>query len=815
MAKIRVLDVAQEDLGKEKLLAKLKKMGVKVKDEEMAEQGTPWGATERVVKDEEGAEFIEKRVKPTVIRRRARAPEEPEKIPEEVQLEAQEAVQAEAGEVLEEEKPGIPPPTEEMVEESPVEVAEEIREKVMEAPPREVMPTVEEKVKPTEIEGEEEEERVKKKKAKTARKIEEERPPKKRLLKRRVFGEAEPEVEKRYPRGPRQQVIKPVKGPKKKVEFILHKKTVITTPKPIKRVIRVAEVIMVSELAKRMGVKANEVIKKLMELGTVVNINQTIDAEVASLVASEFDYEVEKVSLEREDLLEKREDTPEELKPRPPVVTIMGHVDHGKTLLLDAIRKTHVVEDEAGGITQHIGAYNVQVDSGRIVFIDTPGHEAFTAMRARGAQVTDIVVLVVAADDGVMPQTIEAINHAKAANVPIIVAINKIDKSNANVDKVKKDLAEYELIPEDWGGKTIFAEVSAKEKIAITELLELILIQAEVLELKANPDKLARGSIIEAGLDRGRGVVATVLVQEGTLKVGDSFVTGMNYGRLRAIRDDRGQRIEEAGPSTPVEVVGFTGLPEAGETFIVLDDERITKQIGEYRQQKKRERELASSSKVSLEELYARIQDGEVKELNIIIKADAQGSMEAVSNSLEKLSTDSVKVSIVHGGVGGISESDVNLAMASQAIIIGFNVRPGLKAMQLSEQERVDIRSYSVIYDAVSDIQKALEGLLEPTLKEKILGRAEVRATFNIPKVGTVAGSYVIDGKIVRGGRIRLIRDDVVIHEGTISSLKRFKEDVKDVQEGYECGIGIENFNDVKEEDVIESYEYEEVSPTL
>jgi translation initiation factor IF-2 len=815
MAKIRVLDVAQEDLGKEKLLAKLKKMGVKVKDEEMAEQGTPWGATERVVKDEEGAEFIEKRVKPTVIRRRARAPEEPEKIPEEVQLEAQEAVQAEAGEVLEEEKPGIPPPTEEMVEESPVEVAEEIREKVMEAPPREVMPTVEEKVKPTEIEGEEEEERVKKKKAKTARKIEEERPPKKRLLKRRVFGEAEPEVEKRYPRGPRQQVIKPVKGPKKKVEFILHKKTVITTPKPIKRVIRVAEVIMVSELAKRMGVKANEVIKKLMELGTVVNINQTIDAEVASLVASEFDYEVEKVSLEREDLLEKREDTPEELKPRPPVVTIMGHVDHGKTLLLDAIRKTHVVEDEAGGITQHIGAYNVQVDSGRIVFIDTPGHEAFTAMRARGAQVTDIVVLVVAADDGVMPQTIEAINHAKAANVPIIVAINKIDKSNANVDKVKKDLAEYELIPEDWGGKTIFAEVSAKEKIAITELLELILIQAEVLELKANPDKLARGSIIEAGLDRGRGVVATVLVQEGTLKVGDSFVTGMNYGRLRAIRDDRGQRIEEAGPSTPVEVVGFTGLPEAGETFIVLDDERITKQIGEYRQQKKRERELASSSKVSLEELYARIQGGEVKELNIIIKADAQGSMEAVSNSLEKLSTDSVKVSIVHGGVGGISESDVNLAMASQAIIIGFNVRPGLKAMQLSEQERVDIRSYSVIYDAVSDIQKALEGLLEPTLKEKILGRAEVRATFNIPKVGTVAGSYVIDGKIVRGGRIRLIRDDVVIHEGTISSLKRFKEDVKDVQEGYECGIGIENFNDVKEEDVIESYEYEEVSPTL
>jgi translation initiation factor IF-2 len=815
MAKIRVLDVAQEELEKEKLLARLKKMGVKVKDEEMAEQGTPWGATERIIKDEEGDEFIEKRIKPTVIRRRAKAIEEPEKIPEEVQQKAQEAVQGEVAEIVEEEKPVMPPPTEEMEGEIPVKVAEETREEVTEAALEEVMPAVQEGVKPAEVEKEEEEERVKKKKAKMAKEIPEEGPPKKRLLKRRVVGEAELEVEKRYPRGPREQVVKPVKVPKKKVEFARPKKTVITTPKPIKRVIRVAEVIMVSELAKRIGIKTNEVIKKLMELGAIVNINQTIDADLASLVASEFEYEVEKVSLEREDLLEKKEDAPEQLKLRPPVVTIMGHVDHGKTLLLDAIRKTHVVEDEAGGITQHIGAYNVKLDSGRIVFIDTPGHEAFTAMRARGAQVTDIVVLVVAADDGVMPQTIEAINHAMAANVPIIVAINKIDKSNANVDKVKKDLAEYELVPEEWGGKTIFAEVSAKQKIGITELLELILIQAEVLELKANPDKLARGTIIEARLDRGRGVVATVLVQEGTLKVGDSFISGMNYGRLRAIMDDRGQRIEEASPSMPVEVVGFAGLPEAGEAFIVLDDERTTKQMGEYRQQKKRERELASSSKVSLEELYTRIQEGEATELNIIVKADAQGSMEAVSNSLEKLSTDSVKVNIVHGGVGGVSETDVNLAMASRAIVIGFNVRPGLKAMQLAEQERVDIRSYGVIYDVMSDIQKALEGLLKPTFKEKILGRAEVRATFNIPKVGTVAGSYVIDGKIVRGGKIRLIRDDVVMHDGKITSLKRFKEDVKDVQQGYECGIGIENFNDVKEEDVIESYEFEEVSPTL
>ena len=817
MAKIRVLDVAQEELEKEKLLAKLKKMGVKVKDEEMAEQGTPWGAMERVVRDEEGAEFIEKRVKPTVIRRRAKAVEEPEKILEEVQQEAQEAAQGELAEVLEEEKPIVPPPMEEMEVERAVEVAEEIREEVLEAPLEEVMPAAQEGVKPAEIEEEEEKAKVKvkKKKPKIAEEEAEARLPKKRMLKRRVVEEAELEVEKRYPRGPRERVVKPVKVPRKKVEFAVSKKTVITTPKPIKRVIRVAEVIMVSELAKRMGVKANEVIKKLMELGTAVNINQTIDADLASLVASEFDYELEKVSLERGDFLEKKEDSPEQLKLRPPVVTIMGHVDHGKTLLLDAIRKTHVVEDEAGGITQHIGAYDVQLDSGRIVFIDTPGHEAFTAMRARGAQVTDIVVLVVAADDGVMPQTIEAINHSRAANVPIIVAINKIDKSNANVEKVKKDLAEHELIPEAWGGKTIFAEVSAKEGTGITELLELILIQAEVLELKANPDKLARGTVIEARLDRGRGVVATVIVQEGTLKIGNSFISGMNYGRLRVMMDDRGQRIEDAGPAMPVEVVGFTGLPEAGEAFVVLDDERIAKQIGVYRQQKKREKELASSSKVSLEELYARIQEGEVKELNMIVKADTQGSMEAVSNSLEKLSTDSVRVNIVHGGVGGISETDVNLAMASRAIIIGFNVRPGLKAMQLAEQDQVDIRSYSVIYDAVSDIQKAMEGLLEPTFREKILGRAEVRATFNIPKVGTVAGSYVIDGKIIRGGRIRLIRDDVVIHDGRITSLKRFKEDVKDVQQGYECGIGIENFNDVKEEDVIESYEFEEIPSTL
>jgi translation initiation factor IF-2 len=816
MAKIRVLDVAEGELEKEKLLAKLKQMGVKVKDEEMEEQGTPWGAAERVIRDDEGAELIEKRIKPTVIRRRVKAVEVPEEAPQEVREELQEVVQGEIAEALEEERPAAMEPI--AAGEIPAEVAEEVPEEGA----VEVTPVIREEAKPEEAkpEGaklaeEEEEERPGKKKAKKLKRIPEEVLPKKRVLKREVFQEAEQEMERRYVRGPREPGVKPIKAPKKKVELFVTKKTVITTPKPIKRVIRIAETITVSELAKRMGVKAREVIKKLMEVGAVANINQAVDVDLASLAASEFGYEVEKVSLEREDLLERKEDSPEQLKLRPPVVTIMGHVDHGKTLLLDAIRKTNVVEGEAGGITQHIGAYDVQSDRGHIVFIDTPGHEAFTAMRARGAQVTDIVVLVVAADDGVMPQTIEAIDHARAANVPIIVAINKIDKPNINLDKVRKDLAEYQLIPEEWGGNTIFSEVSAKQKKGINELLELILIQAEMLELKANPDKLGRGTIIESRLDRGRGVVATVLVQEGTLKVGDSFITGMNYGRIRAIMNDRGQKIKEAGPSMPVEIVGFTGLPQAGEGFIVLDDERIAKQIGMYRQEKRRGRELTRSSKVSLEELYAKIQEGEVKELNIIVKADVQGSMEAVSNFLSKLSTDSVKVNVVHGGIGGITETDVNLATASNAIIIGFNVRPGFKMMQLAEQEGVDIRNYSVIYDAVSDVQNAMEGLLAPAFKERISGRAEVRATFNIPKVGTIAGSYVLDGKIGRGSRVRLIRDDVVIHEGKISSLKRFKEDVKDVTQGYECGIGIDNFDDVKEGDVIESYEYEEVSPSL
>jgi translation initiation factor IF-2 len=637
---------------------------------------------------------------------------------------------------------------------------------------------------------------------------------KRKRIEERMLGEDEVEPEKGEVKEaePIAKIFRPMK---RKVVLKTSKKTEVTVPKAIKRIIRIAEVIAVGDLAKRMGVKGGELIKKLMEMGVLVNINQLIDADVASLVAGEFGYEVEKVSLERQDLLERKEDLPEQLKFRPPVVTIMGHVDHGKTMLLDAIRKTNVVEGEAGGITQHIGAYDVELENGHVVFIDTPGHEAFTAMRARGAQVTDVVVLVVAADDGMMPQTKEAIDHARAAKVPIVVAINKIDKPTANPEKVKKDLSEYELVPEQWGGSTLFAEVSAKQKTGIKELLDSILLQAEVLELRANPDKPSRGVIIESKLDKGRGPVATVLVQEGTLKAGDAFIAGSHYGRVRAMLNDKGKKIEKAPPSTPVEVVGFTDIPEAGEAFIVVSEERLAKQISLYRQEKIRQKELSKLSKVSLEELYDKIKKGEVKELNVIIKADVQGSIEAVKEALEKISTDAVKVSILHDAVGGITETDVNLASASNAIIIGFNVRPGPKAQSLAEQEHVDVRTYSIIYDAVNDIKNALEGLLEPTYKERILGRAQVIQVFSVRKVGTVAGSLVTDGKVVRGSHARLLRDNVVVHDGRIVSLRRFKDDMKDCNQGLECGIGIENFNDIKLGDVIESYEMEEVQSRL
>ncbi len=610
-------------------------------------------------------------------------------------------------------------------------------------------------------------------------------------------------------------MARPERPKPKSIEKKPQVKPIITTPKPIKRRIEMEESITVAELAKAMGVKTGELIKKLISLGVMATINQPLDYETAALVASEFDYEVKKVGFVEEEILKPLPDKPEDLKPRPPVVTVMGHVDHGKTSLLDAIRHTNVTSQEAGSITQHIGAYYVSLDKGDIIFLDTPGHEAFTAMRARGAQVTDVVVLVVAADDGVMAQTKEAINHAKEAGVPIVVAINKIDKPNARPERVKQELAELGLVPEQWGGDTLFAEISAKKRIGIEELLEKILLQAEILELKANPKKPARGVVIEARLDRGKGPVASVLIKEGTLKIGDHFICGLHYGKIRAMFNDKGQRVTSAGPSIPVEIHGLSGVPEAGDHLVVVKNEKIAKEISYHRKQKQREASLVKAGKVSLEDLYHRFKKGEIKELKLIIKADVQGSVEAIGDALQKLSTNEIRINIIHASTGAITESDVMLASASNAIIIGFNVRPSGKVQEISQHEKVDIRYYNVIYQMISDIQNAMAGMLEPEYQEKIQGRAEIRQLFKVPKVGMVAGCYVTEGKIERGGKVRIVRDGAVVYDGKISSLKRFKEDVKEVIAGYECGVCFENFQDMKEGDVLEAYLLEEIKRTI
>ena len=552
-----------------------------------------------------------------------------------------------------------------------------------------------------------------------------------------------------------------------------------------------------------------------MSLGVLAPVNQSLDFETATLVASDFEYEVERATFEEEALLKQEKDDPEKLTERAPVVTIMGHVDHGKTSLLDVIRKTRITEMEAGGITQHIGAYHVATDKGQIAFLDTPGHEAFTAMRARGAQVTDIVVLVVAADDGVMPQTLEAINHAKAAEVPIIVAVNKIDKANADPERVRRELSENGLTPEDWGGDTIFVDVSAKLSEGIDELLEMILLQAEVLELKANPDKLAGGHVIEAKIDSGRGAVATVLVRDGTLRTGDVIVCGVHFGKIRAMLGDSGGPLESAGPSIPIEVLGLSGVPMAGDEFIALADEKSAKQVSMYRMKKQRTKELAQSSRLSLDKLYEQMQQGDVKDLNLIIKADVHGSIEALDDSLTKLSNDEVKVNVVHSGSGTIAESDDSLAAVSNAIIIGFNVRPTPKIQAFANGEQVDMRFYNVIYDVIKEVKDAMAGMMESTYEERTLGTAEVREVFHIPKIGAVAGCYVTDGKIERGQLLRVLRDGVVLYERKNSSLRRFKDDAKEVQAGYECGIGIENYNDIKIGDVLECYYLEEIRPEI
>ena len=567
------------------------------------------------------------------------------------------------------------------------------------------------------------------------------------------------------------------------------------------------------QLAERMRRPATEVIKKLMLLGIMASVNETIDFDTASLIVEEMGGTFEKeVILTAEDVLFNDEpDTEEQLKPRSPVVVVMGHVDHGKTSLLDTIRNTNVTDGEFGGITQHIGAHRVRVGDRKITFLDTPGHEAFTAMRARGAMVTDIAILVVAADDGIMPQTIEAINHAKAAEVSIIVAINKIDKEGANPDKVKQELTEHGLVPEEWGGDTICVEVSAKKGTNIDELLEMVLLVADMRELKANPDRAARGTVIESKLDKGRGPVATVLVQNGTLRVGDIVVAGTAVGHVRAMNDDKGRSVKKAGPSIPVEILGLSEVPEGGDLFYAVDDERKAREVVENRKFKEKQSRQQKAAAISLDNLFEHIEEGKIKDLNIIVKADVQGSVEAVTQSLTRISNDEVRVNVIHGAVGAVTESDVMLASASGAIIVGFNVRPTPGAVTSAENAEVDIRLYRVIYDAIEDIEKALKGMLEPTFREAIIGHAEIRTTFRVSGVGTIGGAYVTDGKIQRNSKVRVVRDGIVIHEGELGSLKRFKDDAKEVNSGYECGLSIDKFNDIKDGDVVEAYVMEQV----
>ncbi len=864
MAKLRVYELARDlNTTNKVLLEKLNDLDIDVKshmsaldDEVIAKiKSTFYGAKEETIE--------ETRIRPNIIRRRrkkveaeeplaateqpaeaasvaeqpeaaaetpgeeAAAIEEPEKLPEETEAvkEAQAEGRTEVKVALDEEKPKVKEvvkPKKPRKKEAaakiirlPVKPPEKPLEK-KEAPPKkakiEAVPTPKEIPAPAQP-VEEEPRTAEAKRKKRKKKFEEPEVDKKFLKKKISFRRKEViEGEDLYAEGYRPRKQRKLAKNKKAVAG---QKTQITVAKAIKRRIKIDDAIVLSDLAKRMGIKANEIIKTMMQMGSMATVNQTIDYETAVLIASEFNYEVERASFEEETILKQETDAPDKLMPRPPVVTIMGHVDHGKTSLLDAIRQTHITEMEAGGITQHIGAYHVSTDKGQIAFLDTPGHEAFTAMRARGAKITDIVVLVVAADDGVMPQTLEAINHAKAAKVPIIVAINKIDKANADPEKVQRELAENGLTPESWGGDTIYVNVSAKQAQGIDELLEMILLQAEVLELKANPDKLASGYVVEAKIDSGRGAVATILVKEGTLRAGDPVVCGMHYGRIRAMLDDRGNPVESAGPSLPVEIVGLSGVPMAGDEFLAIKDEKNAKQISEHRQQKQRSVELAHSSRLSLDKLFERLQEGEVKDLNLIIKADVQGSIEALNDSLIKLSNDEVKVKIVHSAIGTIAESDISLATVSNAIIIGFNVRPSPKVQSMANDENVDMRFYNVIYDVINDVKNAMVGMMASKFEEHVLGRAEVRELFQIPKVGNIAGCYVTDGKIERGQSLRLLRDGVIIFEGKNSSLRRFKDDVKEVLAGYECGIGIENFNDIKVGDTIECYYLEEIRPEL
>jgi translation initiation factor IF-2 len=852
MAKVRVYELAKElDIESKVLVEKLKAGGLDIKnymgtlddDDVKKARDIVAGVTSEVIE--------EKRIKPTVIRRRKKTVTvEAEKAEQKIEEEALEPKAKEEKKKAEKEEKVREEPVPEEREEAVVRLDEkkDIKQKGKEKPKKTKRKKKEEPAKiikrPEEgplkelLAKEKEEKSVKRTPAKTEEIVKddlnfvsEDKPDKvakKKKDKKKTLKEKEEESGRRiryrkvevFERADlydgRKPRIKEKKGGKRAKEAAKEfKRTEITVPKAIKRRLKVQEQVTVTDLAKAIGVKSAELIKKLISLGVMVNVNQSIDFETASVLAEDYGYELELDQFEAEQLVEEVEDKPEDLKPRPPVVTIMGHVDHGKTSLLDYIRESNITGGESGGITQHIGAYYVKGKGGDIVFLDTPGHEAFTAMRARGARVTDIIILVVAADDGVMPQTREAVNHARAANIPIIVAINKIDKPDANPDKVIRELAELGLSPEEWGGDTIFGKISAKTGEGVDELLELILLQSEMLELKANPNKPARGTVIEAKLDKSKGSVATILIKSGTLEQGAFFVCGEYYGRVRAMLNHRGKKMKSAGPAMPVEIYGISGVPMAGDIFIVVKDERHARQIVEHRHEKTKEKEMARKGLVSLDDLYQKIKEGEIKELNIVLKTDVQGSLEALSESLAKLSTNEVKLKIIHSSTGAITESDVMLASASGAIVIGFNVRANPRVREIAEKENVDIRYYDVIYNALEDIRRAMVGLLEPIYKENIIGRADIKEIFSIPKIGMIAGCYVTDGYVERNAKVRLLRDEVVVFDGKMASLKRFKDDVKEVQSGYECGIGLENFKDVKPGDVFEVYQVEEVQAEL
>ncbi|MDI6775650.1 MAG: translation initiation factor IF-2 [Syntrophales bacterium] len=863
MSKKRVYELARElGLDNRELISRLERLGIAVKAHSSTIEDSDVQRIRRELLSGEPLEMVEERIKSSVIRRRAvrphieevkpeaveegvPAPPEEEKWetpPEEVTrmevvtekevevrekpMPAWQAVESKPEEVVSEAKPTsssasmpvsvkdkreLPVRPEKksalsvrMPKKARAEIKKETPERLKLAVVKEVLPPEEEK--PAKREGEKPKKEWKKP---VEVLIKEQLPIRKKVFVKKIVGKRDRYLEKETEE---ERIAK--WREEKKVAAVKMKKTVITVPKAIKRRIKVGEAISIGDLARKMAVKVTEVIRKLIPIGMMVTINQSIDRDVATIVASEFGYQVEPIVAEYDESMRKVAIPRGNLKPRAPVVTIMGHVDHGKTSLLDVIRQTNVIDGEAGGITQAIGAYHVHIKDRDIVFLDTPGHEAFTAMRARGAQVTDIVVLVIAADDGVMDQTIEAINHSKVAGVPIVVAINKIDKPDADPGKIKQALTEYDLVPEEWGGNTIFCEVSAKKKTGIEELLEMILLQADVMELKADPDRPARGVVIEAKLDRGRGPVATVLIQEGTLREGDAFVSKTEAGRVRAMINDQGQRIKEALPSMPVEVIGFSGVPHVGAEFVCVEDEKKARSIGEYWLRKERERELSTSAKITLEQLYQRIKEGS-KEFNVIIKCDVQGSIEALTEALNKLSTADVKLKIIHSSTGTITETDVMLASASNAIILGFNVRPTSRVIELAEAEGVEIKLYDIIYNVIADVKAAMEGLLEPLYREVVQGRAEVRKLFKIPKVGTIAGSYVTDGKITRKSNLKLVRDGVTIYDGKLLSLKRFDEDVKEVQSGFECGIGVDGFNDIRAGDTIDAYVSEKVERKL